>query len=178
MKKTKKKKMPKGKRVNRIVSFKLTDEQKAKKGYAASELSEELAVLRVEKKTTTDMFSAKIKSAESKMVTLLKEIHTGSEERDTDCVEVLNFDRNTVEYWADGEVVEERKMTQEDCQLELKPVSKKKFQQIKDGTTGETGKVDPIAEVVNGQKNKDIADVYRMETGKNTSKSVLNQSRM
>lgn len=162
----KKTKNPKGEKVKRTLTFKLTDEQKSKKGQEAAEMNSQLGVAMIAKKSDTDMHNAKIKTLSSKRDTLLTEIKTGTEKREVECVEVKNFDRKKVEWHFEGELKGERDLTEEDKQLNLSTnkAALRKFQQ-----PGTVAVADPT-----DAKSKDIRAVHKLETGKNTAKSVLN----
>lgn len=129
-------KNPKGEKIRTIVSFKLTDEEKAKKAEIAAHASSEHADLVIKKKAEVEKFNAKIKTASAQVTKLLLEINNGFEEREAECIEVKNFEGNEVEYWLDGVIVKRRELTendrQEKFQLDAASKSKRKWQKPSD----------------------------------------------
>lgn len=162
------KKNPKGEKKIRTVKFALTEAQKAEKGVEAAKASQHLTTLEIEKAREMKTMGARIKDASSRVTTLLSEIHSGFEEREVECIEHKDFDKKEVQYWHEGKIVFSRPMRDDDKQLELKD----KKPQTGWQKTESLKEKDPKAQ--HDPKRAAIADVHRLETGKNTSRSALN----
>lgn len=172
------KKNPKGEKAMKVLQFKLSDEQKAEKGLKAAELQAEIEKLEYEKKAASDAFGSKIKAAKAKMITFLKEIHEGVEDREVEAIEVKNFDQNKVEYWYEGEKKSERDLTDADKQMNLGDQKKKEraWQKANDDQKAEM--VETAGDDAETKKDKkrrlEIAKMHREETGALTARSSLN----
>lgn len=165
-------KNPKGRLVTRLLSFTLTDEEKSARGLEAANLNHKVAEKTIEKKIAVDEFSAMIKDLTARRNTLLNQIKTGTEKRDVECTEVKNFDANKVEYWFDGEKLEERDMTTFDRQLELEEQkgALKKAEKKSEAHAGAT--VVPPKEAAS-----DVKDVIREETSRKSKNSAVDGAR-
>jgi hypothetical protein len=155
-----KRKSPKGKKIKRTVTFKLTDADFAAKGKEAAECARQVTALENEFEGVKEDWKAKIKNAEAKRDVALEAIRKGTEQRETDVTEVKNFTTQMVEYYLDGKKVDERKMEEPDMQQELKLKSRKrKGKEAKADKTEKTeakSNVTPISE--------DVGHVIRSET--------------
>ena len=120
-----KKKNPEGKKVTESIEFKLSDIQKSRKGMDAAKLSKEVAELRIEKKTTVDTYTAKIRTAEAKMNTLLEQIDSGVEWKETEVIAHKNYDAGKMEFWLNGEKVKERELQYHERQMDIDEKPKK-----------------------------------------------------
>lgn len=162
------KKNPKGKTIKRMIAFNLTEEQKAKKGEAAAKLNESLEAAVEKKKEAMSDHSEKIKGLTAKIRKFLHELNEGKEQREVECVEVKNFESNTVEYWFEGENVFARKMEPSDRQeeMDLKPKRGPKWQ------TAAPKKEFPVSSE-DAREKEEIAQVVKMETSRKTKRSSV-----
>lgn len=161
-------KTPKGKKVKRAVLFKLTATEKAAKGEAAGNVSEEFKALDAKWKVVRSDYGGKLKGFQSKITKLLEEIHQGEERREVECTEVKNFEKNTVEFWHKGKVADTREMTPDDRQSEMKIVAPKKEKWQKAG-----GKTRYPVSSEEASEQRDIAEVHKLETRRATKKSSV-----
>jgi hypothetical protein len=115
-----KKKTPDGEKVEVALPFKLDDEQKARKAEGAGSLNKTLEAAQEAKKSEMVKHNGKIKDLQKKLSAQLKMINEGIERRVVSCTRVKNFEKNMVEYWFEGEMLEEIEMKPGDRQLDLK----------------------------------------------------------
>jgi hypothetical protein len=173
-----KKTNPKGEKIQRMVDFKLTDEEKAKMGLEAANLDHEIQKITYEKKQASDEFSAKLKDRKARMSTLLDGIHRGLESRETTCIQVKNFEEKKVEFWFEGEIVQRRDLTEEDKQLKLAPKKAKREWQGNDAPEP-TGTADePKISEADISKSAEIRAIHREETSHKGAYSQLNGPRV
>ena len=162
------KKNPTGKLVKRMISFKLTQLEMAKKGEAAAKVNEALEVAVLKKKEAMSHHNEKIKGLTAKISKFLNQINAGLEERDVECIEVKNFENNEMEYWFEGDMVFARKMEPADRQeeMDLKPKRGAKWQQAA------PRKSFPVSSE-EAREKEEIASVHRLETSKKTKRSSV-----
>lgn len=119
--------VPKGKHYDdaqridqRLLTFKLTQAERAQRGEHAAKCSVELEQMIADFAQVKKSWTEKIKRIEGAMYRHLDAIAKGQEERAVECQSYRNFDLNRVEFWHKGEMMHARDMTPEDRQESLK----------------------------------------------------------
>lgn len=169
----KKGKTPAGEKCERTLPFKLNDEDKARKGEDASKYNKQLEAAVEAKKFEMSKHNAKITELTKKVSSELKKINEGIERRPVTCVAVKNFEKDVIEYWFEGEVLETTPMKPDDRQMKLvdekappvpKGVKREKWQTMapkyKPGTGEET-------------QEEQIASIHKLETSKKGASSMV-----
>lgn len=158
------KKTPAGEKVKRQLPFKLSDEEKARKGEEAAKINAKADKAMLLKKSDMDMHNKMIKSLVVKRDVLLKSINEGIEHREVNCVEVKNYDDNKIEYWYEGEVLDSRDMRPEDRQQTLTEPKAKKPNRWQ--------KRHPVSSE-EAREQEEIAQVHKLETSKRGAQSMV-----
>lgn len=172
----KKKTNPKGTKVSKPIAFDLTEKEFSEKGQEAASLSKEVRSLVGEFEGIKEDWKAKIKDREAKRDELLTVIHAKKEVRTVDTVMVKDFASKIVQYWFEGEVVEERAMTENEVQMEMElraPKSVEKKTRVRNVK-------DPVEEAHQTEvqtQQSDVADVIKEETGRRTKLSAVDGAR-
>lgn len=166
-----KKKNPDGERCKRALPFKLSDREKAEKGELAAKLNKQLEQAMDLRKREMAKHNERVKDLTSKISRILTAIDDGVERREVSCVEHKNFEKNLVEYYFEGIVLESREMKPEDRQLDLaeKKASKKapRWQKL-------APKYNPKEEKTEDEKrDEEIASVHKLETSKSGASSMV-----
>lgn len=112
-------------------------------------------------------FKGKIETQESDLADVLRTIREGEEVRLVECIERKDYQRHIVEYIYEGEVMEERAMTIDERQTEMKLVENPTTVVTKDG---EREKMQRHLT----KEQKELRDVMREETSKKTAKDLSN----
>jgi len=164
-----------GEKIKRALPFKLSDEEKARKGEAAARLNEKLAEAVDKKKTEVAKHTAGIKELQTKISNHLTAISAGVERREVTCIEHKNFEKNVVEFIYEGEVLETRPMTDADRQIQMNTKAAAKVKKA----------AATVKDIVNRNKRirlpyKDdtleeepIAEVHRLETSRKTATTAV-----
>ncbi len=179
---TDKKANPAGRLIRgKTLTFKLEDADKLALGAQAAKLDGEIEEIEAEFKEVKSGFRQRLKERSEERARLLKAVHTGQEERESDCTEVRDQGGNTISFWVGGRMIEERAMTFEERQEELSlsngkaiaqaaasppPGSIKKKKRSGKDEAAEQGKK-PTDE------SEDIANVRKLETNKRTKLSAV-----
>ncbi len=106
-------------KVNKEVWFDLSDAQIAEKAREAAKVSKEVGDLEAEAKDTSASYKSRISKKELEVRGLMQVINAGKESRYCFCDMEKNFERNVVQFYFEGKLVEERAMTHEERQLEM-----------------------------------------------------------
>ncbi len=106
-------------KVVHTVTFDLLEEDFAAKGKEAAELQGQLDKLDREFSVVKENHKASVTLLEQDCSQVLSCIRRGKEERDVDCLKVIDFDLGVVEYWFGGRVVERRGIKPEERQTKL-----------------------------------------------------------
>jgi hypothetical protein len=109
------------KKEERTILHKLTQEELAAKGSEAGKLRAEISERTEKLKQISDSHKGQIAEVTERFNGVLKVLEKGEEERKVDCVKVLDFARNTVEYHfpKEGTKVDERAMNPTERQVEI-----------------------------------------------------------
>lgn len=163
-----KKKNPDGKIIKRAIPFKLNEKEKSERGEQAGKLNEELKAAVEKRKIVMRDHNEKIKGLTNRVNKLLEQIHEGQERREAEVVEHKNFEKNTMEYYLDGDVVDKRPMTAEDRQLDLvtKGDNKKPKEKWARMAPKYRGKQEE-------SESEEIASVHKIETSKRGATSSV-----
>ena len=113
-------KKPKIKIVERHCLIKLTEAETLERAKSAADSRVEVVKLETLADSATQEFKSKITLATEKQNRLLGIVKTESEWRYLDCKEIPNFDENIVEYTFEGEIVDSRKMSESEKQVEMR----------------------------------------------------------
>lgn len=160
---------PEGTKIKRALPFKLTAEEKAEKGELAAKMDKQIEAALEVKKAEVKTHTEKISALEKKRRAALTAIGEGVERREVTATEVKNYEKNRVEYWFEDKMLEDRIMTPDDRQQALKPIkggkkSAKGFQRF------------PVSSQDAKEMEEDrveIAQVHKLETGRNTANSAV-----
>lgn len=121
-KKTKKNGAPAGpKKTKRQLRVKLTEEEAREKAATWARLYDERRRLEAEKKEKAAMYTKILKEKSARIDELAEDVRLGSELRDVDCEERMDFTRNQVDTHRldTGERIDHRAMTAKERQLEI-----------------------------------------------------------
>ena len=164
-----KKKTPDGEKCERTLPFKLNDEDKARKGEEASKFNKQLEAAVAAKKAEMSKHNAKITDLTKKVSAELKKINEGVERRPVTCTAVKNFEKDVVEFWYEGIVLETIPMTAADRQLTLTPEEKKKTRD-KWQTLAPKYKAKTEEEETQSEQ---IASIHKLETSRKGASSSV-----
>ena len=133
--------------------FKLMDKDYIEKGKLAA--TQQLDVSNIEEhfKDVKAEWKHKIKLSKQDLSHSLRIIRNGVEEREVEVEELKDFVRMTVTYILDGEILEERAMTDKERQLAFNAEQASK-NQTDDNVISLTQEQRDIREVMKGEKNK------------------------
>lgn len=156
----------KGEKVMRHVSFPLSDEERAKLGDKSAKLEGEIESLEEKKKAEAKKWNDDIKHKRKLVRKYAKEITTGREERDVECVEDKDFEKKKVYYWYKGEVVAERAMVEADQQQDIVPLpgSKDKSAAPKRGAFQKPKKTVDKDETPEEKRQREINEVRKADS--------------
>jgi hypothetical protein len=165
-----KSKTPDGERVEVSLPFKLDDELKARRGETAAMLNKNLDEAVDKKKRDMAKHNEGIKKLTTQIGILLTSINQGVEHRRVSCVEVKNFEKNVIEWWFEGLVMDTRPMKSDDRQLKLQDKDDKKKKGEPRWQT-----LAPKFPERSTEEDKDIeiAKVHRLETSKKGASSSV-----
>jgi hypothetical protein len=168
MKKTKKAtKNPEGIKVSKEIAFTLTREEVAAKGEAMANLDVEIGELETQFSEAKKNWAAKIDARESSRRDISAVVHAKKEVRTVETVMVKDYFAKEIQYFFEGEIVERRTMTTEECQAEFDLGKPKKERAPKQALR----KTDPVADAHgNGE---DIAEVHKLETSRHSKTSAV-----
>ncbi len=172
----KKSKTPDGEKCERTLPFKLNDEDKARKGEEASKYNKQLEGAMEAKKFEMSKHNAKIAELTKKVSAELKKINEGIERRAVTCTAVKNFEKDVIEYWFEGMVLETTPMKPDDRQMKMatdaKTDAKKspaKWQKLAPKHRAKGYKDDDDQDT----KDADIATVHKLETSRKGASSAV-----
>lgn len=169
---SKKQKTPDGEKCERTLPFKLNDEDKARKGEIAAGLNKKLEEATDAKKVEMAKHNAKIKDLTTKISAQLKMINEGVERRAVQCVAVKNYEKDQIEYWFEGEILETVKMKEADRQLNLNEKPKKGQEKWQKLAPKHPRKGDPPLTEAE-EKSAEIASVHKLETSRKGASSSV-----
>lgn len=173
---TKKKvdKNPKGTLVNGDFAITLVEadyvalgKSAAKKNLFKKELVEEKKIYNKDKQD-------KINGLNSEIEEISTAIKEGKRTRRVQATMVKDFDKGTIEYYFDGEIVESKNMTEADRQEQFDLEERKIKKEAKTARTNaakKRSKKNNVIDLNPGQS--DVADVIALETNKKTKKSAV-----
>lgn len=167
---------PKGQKVTREFTFKLTETEIVEKMRGAKNWSQEVTALSLKFEEMKENMKAKLTAAQSKERDLLAVAYAEEEKRTVDCVMVRNYESKEVEYWFEGEILEKRTMTPNELQVEADFTKQEKKARAIRQKIEQPIKPDPVAAAHAKQSNgmsEEIAEVRRLETGRNTKSSAV-----
>lgn len=163
------KKNPDGEKCKRQLPFSLNDEEKARKGEDAGKFNIQIEKAMDLKKSEMAKHNERITGLTKKRDGLLKAINEGVERREVSCVEAKNYEKNLIEYWFEGKVLESREMKPEERQQNLnegKPSKKlAKWQKLAPKYEPKKSKED--------ERDEEVASVHRLETSKKGASSMV-----
>lgn len=153
---------PDGIETERLVEFKLTEQELAEKAKEAGKLRHGLNQLLVQFSEVSRDWKNRIKKAEQELINLELVCHEGKEQRSVTCLEVLNDASNAIEYYYNGELVETRAANDNDRQKQLDFPNKKTTE-------------DYIQESEQSMESE-VADIINQETKIKTKRSSIDDS--
>lgn len=164
--------------VRREIRFKLSSDEQQKMANDAAKLTED----RNAKKTELDIIGRtmrkEIKDIQKEIDRLLKCHKDGTESREVDVIEQLDWDKKRVRYYHSaangGELIDEREMHDSELQMKLNtnPTAKK----VRKDTRTRAQKNPDKHLTPEEQERSEIADVHKLETGKKTKKSAVDKN--
>lgn len=131
MKVTRVQKNPRGETTNEMLTFELTEAEVAEKGRFAAESQGKLAEVKNTFRDVSESYKDEIKGLTEEIRSTLNCIRSGKEDRETECVKVLNSKTGITEFWFDGVCMKERPTTDWDRQRKL-PMQKQTFNPVID----------------------------------------------
>lgn len=168
-----KKTNPTGTKVDRTLPFKLTDAEKARKSEIAAKIHKQLEEAQDAKRADMVKHNGKIKELSGKVSTELRMINDGIERRAVKAIMIKNFEKDQIEYYYEGELMETVTMKPSDRQEELpikdpKPRKGAKPDKWRSMAPNYKPKKDPEDE-----RDEEIADVHRSETSRKGASSAV-----
>lgn len=158
-------------KVQKEIAFKLTAQEKNQMADTAAKLSRERDEKIEELKKIQKAMRDDIKAKQKEIDRLLDCHINGTEMRDVEVTERFDWDNKNVQYFHEGEMIIEREMMDSELQMKLGTTAKKV---VKDKRT-KAQKNPDLNLTPEELKSKEIAEVHRLETGKKTKKSALDQ---
>lgn len=159
-------------KVRRDMNFKLSADEKNKMADNAAELSQERDALVADLKLYQSLKRGEIKERQQEIDRLLKCHKNGTETREVDVTERLDWEQKTVTYFHNGEQIEQREMHDAELQMKLDTNESRKI--VKDKRTRTQKNPDKNLTPEELEK-KDIADVHKLETRRKTKRSAVDE---
>lgn len=109
------------KKITKKVPVPVTDEEKIAMSHKLAQMLCERERINGEKAAACEGWNKEIREIDKRSKQLAKAIHTGKDERDVECEEVMVFETNTVQTKRvdTGEIVDQRAMTADERQTSL-----------------------------------------------------------
>lgn len=101
------------------LKFKLSDKEKLAKGELLADLDGQLAAVEADFERAKDKHKSVAGGLETQITRAMQCIRTGTEMREVECDEVLDYDAGTVEYVYEGVTMEKRAMRHDERQLRI-----------------------------------------------------------
>lgn len=159
-------------KIKKEMRFKLSAEEKNKMADEAARLSKERDAKVDELKEISKGMKADIKANQKEIDRLLDCHMKGSELREVEVVEQLDWENKRVRYYHNDELMEDREMHEAELQMKLgtNPTRKKKPKETK-------AQRNPDKHLTPEEmKNREIAEVHKLETKKSTKRSAVDQA--
>lgn len=121
------------KRMTRGFFFTLTREDIADRGISAADIADSIHIRQRAFDHLKSKFKGEIDGEKNELGQLLQVIKEGREYLNVECEEIRDFEAAVVQYVYHGEILEERKMTDEERQLRLMPDAKVDEQKVVHG---------------------------------------------
>lgn len=158
--------------VIRELRFKLSTEEQQKMANAAAVLSEQRNALKTELDLIGRTKRKELKDMQKEIDRLLACHKSGGETREVQCTEKLDWENKTVTHYHNGEEVSTREMHDSELQMKLtgtgNPTAKKAKKQTR-------AQKDPEKNLTPEEQQSEVAEVYKMETGRKTKKSSIDK---
>lgn len=106
-------------KITRELEFKLNDHEFTEKAHALADLHGKITSLDEELKGHKKRLGDQIKAHETEIEKICRTIEAGVEIRSVECDFKKNFETNTVEYYFEGKLVDERAMEAHERQQEM-----------------------------------------------------------
>lgn len=162
---------PEGTKLKRMLPFKLSDEEKARKGEIAAQLNKQHEEAVTQKKVAVAKHNERINDLSKRISVQLMMINEGVERREVQCTEVKNYESNEIQWWFNNEKMDSREMTTEERQMELTPV-KKKSETSKEARP-KWAKLAPKYKSKAEREDEEIASVHKLETSRRGASSMV-----
>ena len=160
--------------IQKEIKFLLKPEEKNKMADEAASLSREHKVLSAEFAESSKATREVLKGKQQEISRLLECHINGIEVRAVKVTERLDWEKGTVEYLLNNEIVESRKMNDDEKQMRLSDNPTRKIKKVKKPTKAE--KNPDLNLTPEELKAKDLADVHKLETGRKTKRSSVDKS--
>lgn len=165
-------------KVTREIRFKLTAEEQQKMANDAAKLTEE----RNAKKTELDIIGRtmrkEIKDTQKEIDRLLKCHKDGTEAREVEVIEQLDWNNKTVRYYHTGangsDLIDEREM--HDSELQMKLNTNPSAKKVKKDNRTRAQKNPDKHLTPEEQEQSEVAEVHKLETSKKTKKSAVDKN--
>lgn len=159
-------------KIKKELRFLLTSEEKNKMANEAARISKE----RDEQKAQFDILkkakNAELKQMQKDIDRLLGNHLSGSEVREVDCTERLDWETKTVTYLINNEVIETREM--HDSELQMKLNTNPTAKNVKKEAKKPRSQKDPEKHLTPEEmRSAEIAEVHQMETRRGSKKSSI-----
>ncbi len=162
-----------GQAVTKEFMFKLTQAETADKGLEMARLDGEIMDLEKEFSKVQAAHRAQVKDREVRRHELSAVVREGVEKRMCEATMAKDFSQRLVQYYLEGRLIEERSMTEEECQMELDMIAQQ--------TETKSAKEARAVKLVKGGKARpkkvepenELDDHIRKETNRRTKRSAV-----
>lgn len=166
-------KQPEGTLVTKEFMFKLTDAEAKDRLQAAGALHEEIQQLMEKFAEVKKTWNEKIKARTASRDEILVAGNSGEEKRTVEAIMVKDFNAKEIQFWFDGAMIEQRAMTDSECQME---VNFSKEEKKARGTRQKLKHADPVEAAhaaAQAGEAEDIDNVRRLETSRHSKHNAL-----
>ena len=143
----KKKKTPDGIKMLRTVGLSANKDEILKKHEELSTLQLDYFELEDFKRAEARKHNNSMKEMKATIRRLSRETDTGTIEQEVEVTAVKNHDANEVEYWFEGQIVDQREMTEDDRQVDLEDLPTKTKRRSKKAEFTETNEPNDAVQV-------------------------------
>jgi hypothetical protein len=167
---------PIGQKIQKEFTFALNDKDVSKKASEAAKLVNEANKLQVQKDEMNELFKTRISDRRVRSDELLAVIHQKTEKRTVEVTMTKDFNSKLIQYWHQGQMLEERAMTPDETQMNLADanVSKRAKKQLtRTVLTQDQKRQKQHAQQAATQQGTDVAAVIKAETSRRSKRSAV-----
>jgi hypothetical protein len=115
----KKKDKPKAEKVIKAIRIPYTDDETKQLGLQMCQAMDDIDDIENEMKADAAAHKQRIQAKETEIKSLKEDMKKGYKMEERECTVVKDYEGGTIQYWFDGELIQEDKMTADDYQTEL-----------------------------------------------------------